>query len=109
MREWLPAVAIVPLLAASTVAQAQTKRLTPIEVASVARNHNIDLRLSQQQGFDRPLPLMRGMIVQQGVADNAFVGIGLANIYGRKKGGDMRVSDRPPHSRKPAVSFVMKF
>jgi hypothetical protein len=109
MREWLPAVAVVPLLAASTATQAQSKRLTPVEVASVARNHSVDLRLSQQQGYDRPLPLMRGMIVQQGVSENAIVGIGLANIYGRAKSGDLRMTDRPPRSRKPAVSFVMKF
>ena len=109
MREWLPAVAVLPLFAAATVAQAQTKRLTPVEVASVARNHAVDLRLSQQQGFDRPMPLMRGMILQKGVAENAFLGVGLANIYGRSKRGDPRITDRPPHSRKPAVSFVMKF
>jgi hypothetical protein len=109
MREWLPVVAVLPLIAAAAAAHAQAKRFTPGQVASVARNHAVDLRLSRQQGFDHPLPLMRGTILQQGVADNAFVGVGLANIYGRKKRADPWITDRPPRSRKPAVSFTMKF
>jgi len=40
---------------------------------------------------------------------NAVVGIGLANIYGRKKGSNWRMGDPPQHSRKPAVTFIMKF
>jgi hypothetical protein len=55
------------------------------------------------------MPLMRSMIAQQGVGPNAFVGIGLANIYSRKKGSNLRIGDPPQHSRKPAVTFVMKF
>jgi len=49
------------------------------------------------------------MVVQQGVGANAFLGVGLANIYGRKKGADGTAGDRPPRSRKPAVTFVMRF
>src|SRR4051794_12298674 len=99
MREWLPAVAVLPLVAAATGSHAQAKRPTPAEVAGVARSHAVDLRLSQEQGFDHPVPLMRGVTLQQGVADNAFVGVGLANIYGRKKRADPRITDPPQRSR----------
>ena len=75
----------------------------------VARTHVLDLRLAQEQGIDRPLPLIRDMLVQKGVGPNAFLGIGLANLYGRKKGSDPSLGDRPTRSRKPAVTFVMKF
>jgi len=50
------------------------------------------------------------MVVQQDVGTNAFVGVGLANIYGRaRSGSNQRISDRPARSRKPAVTFVLKF
>ena len=42
-------------------------------------------------------------------APNAFVGVGLANLYGRKKRGDARIADPPVRSKKPAVTFVLKF
>jgi hypothetical protein len=109
MGKWLGLLALLPL-AAATVAHAQMKGVASADVASVARNHQLDLRLSQQQGNDHPLPLMRGMIVQQDVAPNAIVGLGLANIYGRRKSGaSARLGDVPARSRKPAVTFIMKF
>jgi hypothetical protein len=50
------------------------------------------------------------MVLQEGIATNAFVGVGLANIYNRaKSGSNQRLSDRPARSRKPAVTFVLKF
>ena len=79
------------------------------EIVVVARTHVLDLRLAQEQGIERPIPLMRGMLVQKGIAPNATVGLGLANIYGRKKGGDVTLGDRLSRSRKPAVTFVLKF
>jgi hypothetical protein len=48
------------------------------------------------------------MLVQQGILQNAFVGVGIAEMYGRKKRG-ARLGDAPVASRKPAVSFVVKF
>ena len=107
MLKWL-AVAAVPLVSA-TAAHAQMKGLAPADVASVARAHELDLRVSQQRGYDRPLPLIQGTTVRQDVTPNAFVGIGLANMYGRKKGGNPRPGDPPTRSRKPAVTFVFKF
>ena len=108
MRKWLAVAGIVPFLTA-TAGHAQMNGVSPADVASVARTRTIDLRLTEQQGYDRPMPLMRSMIAQQGVGPNAFVGIGLANIYSRKKGSNLRIGDPPQHSRKPAVTFVMKF
>jgi hypothetical protein len=106
MREWL-AVAAFPLFAA-TAAHAQVKALTAPGVAAVSRNHALDLRISQQRGYDRPLPLVRGMIAQQDFATNAFVGFGLADMYRRKK-RSLRADGAPVRSRKPAVTFVLKF
>ena len=108
MRTWL-AVAAVSLPIGATAAHAQMKGLAPAEIAGVARSHTIDLRISEQQGVDRPLQLMQGMLAHQDVAPNAMIGIGLANMYGRKKGQNLRVGDTPVRSRKPAVTFVMKF
>ena len=108
MSRWLAMVAFVPL-ASATGAYAQNKGAAFADVALVARNHAIDLRLADSQGAPGPLPLMRGMLLQQGVGANAFLGVGLANIYGRKKGADGTAGDRPPRSRKPAVTFVMRF
>jgi hypothetical protein len=108
MRDWL-ALAAVLSSAAAAPAAAQM-RLAPAEIENVARSHTIDLRISQQQGNTSPMPLIRGMVLQEGIATNAFVGVGLANIYDRaKSGSNQRISDRPARSRKPAVTFVLKF
>jgi len=108
MARWLVIAAVSPLFAA-TGAHAQTARLFPNEIVVVARTHALDWRLAQEHGIERPIPLMRGMLVQQGIGPNAFLGVGLANLYGRKKGADPSLGDRPTHSRKPAVTFIMKF
>jgi hypothetical protein len=108
MLKWLAVAAVSPLIVATT-AHAQMKGLAPAEVAGVARSHTIDLRISEQQGVDRPLPLVQGMLAHQDVAPNAIIGVGLANMYGRKKGQNLRVGDTPSRSRKPAVTLIMKF
>ena len=109
MGKWLGLLAVLPL-GAATAAHAQSKGLAIPEIVSIARNHQLDLRVSQQQGNERPLPLMRGMIVHQDVAPNAIVGLGLANLYGRRRNGSSaRLGDLPARSRKPALTFVMKF
>ena len=63
MRYWLAVAVFLPVLA-STAAHAQMKGLIPADVAGVVRGHALDLRLAQQQGFDRPMPLVRGMLVR---------------------------------------------
>lgn len=109
MRDWL-AVAAVLLLFAASGAQAQMQGLAPGGIAEVARTRTLDLRLSQEIGAERPVPLMRSIVVRHDVAPNAFVGMGLANIYsGRKAGSDLRLGERLNRSKKPAVTFVFKF
>ena len=109
MREWLAVAAALPLFAA-TGAQAQMKGLTADAVAEVAKTRALDLRLSQELGAQRPLSMLRGMIISRDVAPNALVGLGLANMYTRKKlGSNARGEDRPSRARKPAVTFVLKF
>ena len=108
MGKWLAVVVVLPL-AVATAANAQMKGLAPADVASVARSHTLDLGISQQQGVDRPMSLVRGMIVQRDVAPNTAIGVGLANMHGRKKGSNLRIGDPPARSRKPAVTFQMKF
>jgi hypothetical protein len=48
------------------------------------------------------------MLLHQDVAPNAAFGVGLANIYAKRRGVS-RADDPPARSRKPAVTFVMKF
>jgi len=110
MIKWL-AIAVVAALAASGGAHAQTYRdFVPTEVARIATTRALDLRLSQELGVQRPAPLIRGMLFHQDVAPNAIIGIGLANIYAKRKGSsDSRAAEPSPRSRKPAVTFVVKF
>jgi hypothetical protein len=107
MRKWLAAGAILPL-AAATAGHAQMKGLSPADIPRVARSHQLELRIADQHGYQGAVSLIRGMVFQRDVATNAFVGVGLANIYGRKK-RSLRINDVPSRSRKPAVTFVMKF
>ena len=108
MGKWLAVAAVLPFTVA-TAAHAQMKGLAPADVANVARSHALDLRISQQRGNDRPAALVDGMLVQHGVTPNAAIGLGLANMYARKKGSSLRIGDPPARSRKPAVSFNVKF
>jgi len=106
MRRWLAVSGLAWCLSAPV--QAQNKGLLTTDIAGVARNHVLDLRVAQQHGSEHPLPLIRGLVVSKSVSTNAFVGVGLADMYGRKKGG-LRLGEAPVRSRKPAVTFVMKF
>jgi hypothetical protein len=106
MRKWL-AIAAVSALTVSTGAMAQSSGTL---VATHATTRALDLRLSQEIGGTRPAPLIRSMVLRQDIAPNATFGIGLANIYAKRKGSaDLRIGDPTPHSRKPAVTFILKF
>jgi len=86
------------------------KGISPVDIGHVATARTLDLRLVQQSGSFGSVPLIRGMIVQHEVGANAAIGIGLANLYSRRKlGYDASSDGRPKRSRKPAVTFVMKF
>ena len=108
MRKWVSAAAAMPLVWAAAAQAQAMKGLMPAEIAAVARNRTLDLRLYLQQGNERPSPLVSGMLVQQDLTANTFFGVGLAEMYGRKKAG-VRFGNAPVRSRKPAVTFVMKF
>jgi hypothetical protein len=108
MQRWLAVAAALWLLAASG-AQAQMNGLGAVEIAEVAKNHRLDLRIPQSSIDQRSIPLVQGMIVQRQLAPSATVGLGLGNFYARKRGGEFRLGDRPVRSRKPAVTFVLKF
>ena len=108
MLTWLLVAAVLPATAPS--AAIKMTDLVPVETAHVATAHALDLRLQQEMGVPRSAPLLRGMILQKGLAPNAFVGVGMSNLYDRKKSGfDARDDLRPKRSKKPAVTFVFKF
>ena len=109
MKTWLAIAAVLPF-AAGAGAEAQTSGLAAIEGVRVARTRELDLRMSQELGAALPAPLVRGLIVQQELAPNAAVGIGLANIYAKRRAGtELRQGERPSRSRKPALTFTLKF
>ena len=107
MGKWLVVAAVV-LMAGSAGAKAQMKSLSAIDVASVARTRTLDLRLTPQFGTEAHVPLVPSMLLRRDVAPNAAFGVGLANIYSKRRGA-MRPDDPPARSRKPAVTFVLKF
>jgi hypothetical protein len=108
MHKWLAVVGLAAI-GVPSAGHAQITGLAPGDVAAVARARSIDLRLLQQQGFDRRPALIGGMIAQREIAPRAALGIGLARLYGRKKRGDARITDQPSIGRKPAVTFTVKF
>lgn len=108
MRMWL-AIAVVALFVPTAAANAQMTALLTQDVASIAKSRTLDLRLSGEAGVPRHVPLMRSLLVSQEVAPNAALGIGLANLYDRKKSGDFRGGPQPRRSNKPAVTFVLRF
>ena len=108
MREWL-AIAAVVLLVGSSAAEAQMKGLTATDVASVARTRTIDLTISQQFGNQGHIPLVPSMLVHQDFSSKAAVGLGFANIYAKRRGEALRADERAGRSRKPAVTFLLKF
>ncbi len=106
MSKWL-VLAAGSALAAATGAGAQMNEQF---VAGQAATRALDFRLSQELGNTRPAPLIRSLLLRHQLAPNAAMGVGLANIYARRKGSaEWRVGDPTPHSRKPAVTFVLKF
>ena len=111
MAKWfvIGAAALTMGLGSAASAQ-QLKGLAPGEVAAFARTRALDLRIVQQAGPEHPHSLVGGMIVSREVAPNATIGLGLGNLYGRRKAGsDVRITGGPRGSRKPAVKFVLRF
>jgi hypothetical protein len=109
MQIWLLIAAALQVASAADPG-AELQGLAPAEIGRVASARTVDMRVAQQSGLTTGLPLIRGMIVQHGIAPNAVLGVGLANLYARRKVGyDPGNDGRPKRSRKPAVTFVLKF
>lgn len=95
--------------AASVASTAGMKGLAPVDIRHLATAQVLDFRLKQESPVPGPVPMVRGMIVQHELAPNAAVGLGLSNLYEKGKSGFDSAGARPKRSRKPAVTFVMKF
>ena len=106
MTRWLAATAALWLFGSSG-AEAQMKRLGGVEVAELAKNRTLDLKIvPPQQGYSTGLHLSPGMLVRRELGANAAVGLGLANMYQKRRGGsDQQVRAR----KKPAVTFTLRF
>ena len=110
MTKWFVIGAAVSFAWSSTAGAQQLKGLAAHDLAAVARTRALDLRILQQSPAPVPQPFAGGMLVRREVAPNAMLGLGLANLYGRKKSGsDVRITGGPGRSRKPAVKFVLRF
>jgi hypothetical protein len=109
MQPWL-LIAAALQAAPALNAGPQLRGLAPVEIGHLATAHSLDFRLRQENPVPGAVPLIRGMLVQHDVAPNAVVGIGMSNLYDRRKSGfDTGDGARPKRSRKPAVTFVLKF
>jgi hypothetical protein len=110
MTRWFVIGAAVSSVWSSAAGAQQLKGLAAPDIAAVARARALDLRISPQDQVAVPRPFAGGMLVSREVAPNAMLGLGLANLYGRKKSGsDVRITGGPSRSRKPSVKFVLRF
>jgi hypothetical protein len=107
MESWLLIAAAVQAVSAAN--PSEMRGLAPVDIGQIATGHALDFRLKQDSPAPGPVPLVRQMIVQHQLAPNAAVGLGLSNLYEKRTGLDVGAGGRPKHSRKPAVTFVLKF
>lgn len=108
MQSWL----LLAALQAAPIASpgVDLRGLAPAEIGHIAKARALDFHIQEGSAAGTPVPLIRGMIVQQELAPNAAVGVGLSNLYDRRKSGlDAGSAPPPKHSKKPAVTFVLKF
>lgn len=106
MVRWLVAAGALALVAASG-AQAQMKGLSA--VAKVARNHSFDFRIESDTGGDVPLALPSNLLPRKQIGSNAAIGVGMVGAYQRRRSGNLRPGEPPLASRRPAVTFSLKF
>ena len=109
MQRWLIIAGLAPLLAA-TAANGQARRLLDTrEAASDARAPAVNFRLVQKPSPNAVDPPSTGWQVDTAVASNARVGFRMMTISRPKLGPDWRVDGRAVRSRKPSVSFTLRF
>ena len=107
MHRWLIIVGVMPLVAAAS-GHAQSNALSARETPPNAQR-TIDLRLTQEPGFDLLTPPTRGIVAGTEVAPNARIGFHLMTVSRPKLGPEWRTDGRSNRSRKPAVSFSWRF
>jgi hypothetical protein len=108
MTRWLTAAATIWLLGSSS-AFAQMKGLGTIEVVGELKRRPLDVRLPPDPGIPTHGFQSPSMLLSREVGENAAIGFGMAKVYGRRATGDMRSGERTVRTRKPAVTFVLKF
>ena len=107
MQRWLIIVAVWPL-AAATAANAQANRA--FEVREPAHHpRTIDLRLVQEPSLNRVDPPSTGLLAETEVAPNARLGFRMMTVSRPRLGPEWRIDGRSTRSRKPAVSFSLRF
>lgn len=107
MRRWV-AIAGLCALSATTAANAQlTAMLSPPD--PVKRHPRLDFRLIEEPSANRVDPASRGFTAGTEVAPNARVGVQMMTVSRPKLGPEWRVDGRSIRSRKPAVSFSLRF
>lgn len=109
MGKWLGVCAALPLVASAT-APAQVRQPAQVLRSGIGPSHVADLAALQHPEFIAAKPLANGMLTQKDLSSNAFLGVGLVDMRGRRRDGtDMRAGVPPTISTNPAVTFVVKF
>ena len=107
MLEWLAMAAAAPALGAHGAQPPLAIRMQDVPVAR--STHSPDLALPPEVNFAPPPLGVDGMILHDSVAPNAVVGLGFANISGKRRGSELRLGQRPARSHRPALTFLLKF
>lgn len=108
MTRWLSAAAAIWLLGSSS-AFAQTMSLGTLEVVGQSKGRALDLRLPHDNGATTRQFQSPSMLLSRELGDHTAIGFGMAKVYGRRATGDLRTGERTVRTRKPAVTFVLKF
>ena len=109
MQRWLVIAGIAPLLAA-TAANAQVSRpFDTREPAPAPRAPSVNFRLVQEPSLNRVDPPSTGWQADTAVGPNARLGFRMITVSRPKLGPEWRMDGRAVRSRKPAVSFSLRF
>ena len=108
MQRWLVMVGLGPLLAA-TAANAQSNRILDTSDPAPRRSDGIAFRLVTEPSGNRVDPPSTGFAAETQVAPNARVGFRMMTVSRPRLGPEWRIDGRSTRSRKPAVSFTLRF
>ena len=96
-------------LSATTAANAQFMTVLGRSEPPVRHPPPLDFRLIEEPSANRVDPASRGVRADTEVAPNARIGFQMMTISRPKLGPEWRVDGRSIRSRKPAVSFSLRF